>query len=189
MKRIIVLSFVSLALGLFLILARIIYDNTDKGLMISNDDNKGPSIMKISSDAFSNGSYIPSKFTADGEKINPKLVIEGIPQNAKTLALIVDDPDAPSGTFVHWTVWSIDPAISVIGENSVPNGAIQGITSAGVSGYVPPAPPSGVHRYYFKIYALDAKLNLTGNAKISDLISAIEGHILDKAELMGLYAR
>ncbi len=145
--------------------------------------------MKISSDAFSTGSYIPSKFTADGEKINPKLVIEGIPQNAKTLALIVDDPDAPSGTFIHWTVWNIDPAISVIGENSVPNGAVQGITSAGVSGYVPPAPPSGVHRYYFKVYALDAKLNLTSSAKISDLVLAMEGHILDKAELMGLYTR
>ena len=153
------------------------------------DSNKSLSTMKITSDAFINNGYIPSKFTADGEKINPRLLIEGVPQTAKSLALIVDDPDAPSGTFTHWILWNIDPAISVIGENSVPNGAIQGITSAGVSGYVPPAPPSGVHRYYFKIYALDAKLNLTSNAEISDLVSAMEGHILDKAELMGLYTR
>lgn len=145
--------------------------------------------MKITSDAFANNGNIPKKFTADGEKINPRLLIEGVPQTAESLVLIVDDPDAPSGTFIHWTVWNISPAVVEIAENSVPAKAVQGITSDGEPGYVPPAPPSGTHRYYFKIYALDTKLDLNGSARISDLMSAMEGHTVDKAELVGLYSR
>ncbi len=145
--------------------------------------------MKISSESFQDGGYIPPKFTADGEKINPRLLIEGVPQTAKSLALIVDDPDAPSGTFIHWTVWNISPAVAEIAENSVPAQAVQGITSDGEPGYVPPAPPNGTHRYFFKIYALDTELDLDESARISDLISAMEGHTIDKAELVGLYSR
>lgn len=145
--------------------------------------------MKITSDSFTNNGYIPSKFTADGEKINPRLFIQGAPQGAASLVLIVDDPDAPSGTFTHWTVWNIDPGITEIAEDSIPAGVVQGPTSIGDPGYVPPAPPSGTHRYYFKIYALDKKLDLPLTANVRELLEAMDGHILDKAELMGLYSR
>jgi hypothetical protein len=188
MRKIFIISLISLVLAavIFFAFAGKLGDNADNGRAVNNISS---STMKISSDAFLNNGLMPAKFTADGEKINPQLSIEGVPQAAKSLVLVVDDPDAPSGTFTHWTVWNIDPAVAGIAENSVPEGAVQGVTSDGEPGYVPPAPPSGTHRYYFKVYALDTKLDLRGSAGISDLLSVMEGHILDKAELMGFYGR
>lgn len=146
-------------------------------------------IMKIESPAFKNNEMIPSKYTCDGEDINPSLRISGIPEEAASLVLVVDDPDAPGKTWVHWTVWNIDPKTSEISENSVPAGAVQGVTDFGVPGYGGPCPPSGTHRYFFKLYALDIVLNLNSSSKVGDIEKAMNGHILDNAELIGLYSR
>ncbi len=143
--------------------------------------------MKITSPDFENNNFIPGKFTCDGENINPGLIIEGIPEGAKTLALIVDDPDAPSGMWVHWVVYDIPVAGSIIGENTVPGE--QGTTSSGKQAYGGPCPPSGTHRYFFKVYALDTALNLKEGVKKSDVEKAMQGHILEESELMGLYKR
>ena len=143
--------------------------------------------MKISSPEFSHKGNIPKKFTCEGEDVNPQLDIEGIPQGTKTLALIVDDPDAPMGTWVHWVVFNIPPSVSVIDENSVPG--LLGITSSGERDFHGPCPPSGTHRYFFKIYALDTALDLEEGASKGALEKAMKGHILDNAEVVGLYKR
>lgn len=145
--------------------------------------------MKISSPAFEANQIIPSKYTCDGENISPPLQITDIPANAKSLVLITDDPDAPAGTWTHWTVWNILPETKEIGENSAPIGAVEGVTSFGSKGYGGPCPPSGTHRYFFKLYALDKILDLPPSAKDSDIEKAMAGHILDKAEVVGLYKR
>lgn len=145
--------------------------------------------MNLTSPAFTNNSNLPAKHTCDGQRINPPLTISEVPANAQSLALISDDPDAPGGTFVHWVVWNIDPKTTEIKENNVPVGANLGNTSFGTTGYGAPCPPSGTHRYYFKIYALDIKLDLTPNAGADNLQKAMQGHILDSAEIIGLYQR
>lgn len=145
--------------------------------------------MKITSTSFENNTNIPAQFTCDGSDINPSLEFSEVPTESKSLALISDDPDAPMGTWVHWTVWNIDPKTKEITENSVPVGAVQGTTSFGEAKYGGPCPPSGVHHYYFKLYALDTTLNLPVSSKKEDLEKAMNGHILAKAELIGLYSR
>jgi hypothetical protein len=144
--------------------------------------------MKITSTAFENNGNLPSKYTCDGEGINPPLSFSEVPEAAQSLVLISDDPDAPSGTFVHWTIWNIDPKSTGIAENSIPAGTTQGINSYGKEGYGVPCPPTGVHRYYFKLYALDTKLYLP-SVRADSLEKAMIGHTLDKAELIGLYTR
>lgn len=145
--------------------------------------------MQISSTSFQNNQRIPPKYTCGGENFNPPLGISEVPEKAQSLVLIVDDPDAPMGTWVHWTVWNIDPKTQEILENSLPAGAIQGKTSAGQNEYHGPCPPSGTHRYFFKIYALDSKLDLASDADKSKLEQAMSGHILDQVELIGLYGQ
>ncbi|MDO8489067.1 MAG: YbhB/YbcL family Raf kinase inhibitor-like protein [Candidatus Omnitrophota bacterium] len=142
--------------------------------------------MRISSSEFEHNSSIPVKFTCQGKNINPPLSIEGVPKEAISLALIVDDPDAPGGDFVHWVVYDI-PVLSHIEEHSI--FGKQGINSLGRLGYVSPCPPTGVHRYFFKIYALDKILNLKEGATKENLETAMAGHILEKAELIGLYQK
>ena len=143
--------------------------------------------LKIKSPAFEANKPIPKKYSCDGNDINPPLTIEGIPKEAKTLALIVDDPDAPSGTFDHWIVWNIPASTSKIGENTIPGK--EGLNGARQSSYMGPCPPGGTHRYFFKVYALDAELNLGINSKKKDVEKAMQGHILAKGELVGLYSR
>ena len=145
--------------------------------------------MKISSTAFEHNRQIPKKYTCDGSDVNPPLKFEGIPAEAKSLALIVDDPDAPVGTWVHWVLWNIDPKTTEIKENSVPKSAKQGMNDFRKHDYGGPCPPSGTHRYFFKLYALDTFLNLGPNVTKNDIEFSIEGHILAKAELIGLYKR
>ena len=128
-------------------------------------------------------------YTCDGQDVNPPLKISGVPGDAKSLVLIVDDPDAPGKTWVHWIVWNIDPEITEIEENDVPQGGVEGITDFGSAGYGGPCPPSGTHRYFFKAYALDTELEIETSATVNDIESAIEGHILDSAELVGLYKK
>ncbi len=154
---------------------------------IDNKINFTP--MQITSPAFSHHDFIPSQYTCEGENINPPLQITDIPENAKSLVLIVDDPDAPGRTFVHWTVWNISPQVNSIPENSVPQGGVEGITDFGRPGYGGPCPPSGVHRYFFKVYALDTLLELPSSATKSDIEKAMEGHILAHGELVGLYEK
>src|ERR1700751_1625651 len=144
--------------------------------------------MKITSSAFQQGGNIPSKLSCDGANTNPPLQISDVPPGAKTLVLIVDDPDAPSGLFTHWAVWNISPQISSIPEGSTPKG-VQGTNDFGKSGYGGPCPPSGTHRYYFKVFALDRELDLSFGAKRGQLDAAIKGHLIAQGELMGRYSR
>ena len=145
--------------------------------------------LQLVSPAFKHNELIPKKYTCDGKDINPPLLIENIPSGAKSLALIVDDPDAPVGTWVHWVVWNINPDTREIKEDSVPKGAQQGVNDFRKNDYGGPCPPSGTHRYFFKLYALDTMLNLSSKTKKGDLEGAMKGHILEKAELVGLYRR
>ncbi len=145
--------------------------------------------MKLTSPAFHHNQSIPSKYTCDGDGMSPPLTVSGVLTNAKDLVLIVDDPDAPNGTWVHWTIWNMDPTINEIPEGIVPTDSTQGVTSYGRFGYGVPCPPSGTHRYFFKLYALDAVLKLKPSAKAEDIMKAIDGHIIDSAELIGLYQR
>ncbi|MFH1479459.1 MAG: YbhB/YbcL family Raf kinase inhibitor-like protein [Candidatus Omnitrophota bacterium] len=142
--------------------------------------------MKLKSTAFNNNDLIPKRFTGQGEDINPELIIEDIPESAKSLALIIDDPDAPMGMWVHWVVFDI-PVDPEIREDSIPG--IQGINDFGMLDYGGPNPPSGTHRYFFKLYALDTALGLEEGITKRQLEKAMEGHILEKAELVGLYKR
>jgi Raf kinase inhibitor-like YbhB/YbcL family protein len=145
--------------------------------------------MKITSSAFQQGANIPSKFSCDGADTSPPLQIQEIPPEAKSLVLIVDDPDAPSGLFTHWIAWNISPQTSTtIAEGSVPKGT-QGTNDFGKSGYGGPCPPSGTHRYVFKIFALDQELNLVAGAKRARLDAAMKGHVIAQGELMGHYSR
>ncbi|MFA5773167.1 MAG: YbhB/YbcL family Raf kinase inhibitor-like protein [Candidatus Paceibacterota bacterium] len=145
--------------------------------------------MKIESDIFVNNSSIPIEYTCDGKGIQPPLKISGVPAEAKSLALIVDDPDAPSGDFVHWIVWNIDPNISVIENSNVSTGAVEGYTSLNKSGFVAPCPPSGIHHYNFKLYALDTILSIPKSSNKADLVRAMDKHIINNATLVGLYER
>jgi len=147
------------------------------------------STLKISSTAFTHNGPIPSKYTCDGADVNPPLVVENVPTGTHSLALIVDDPDAPAGTWVHWVVWNIRASTKEIKENAVPDGVSQGITDFKKRKYGGPCPPSGTHRYFFKLYALDATLTLGPNADKAVVESAMKGHILAQAELIGLYSR
>lgn len=150
--------------------------------------------ISVSSSAFQEGGMIPSKYTCDGQDVSPPLMCEGVPETTKSIALISDDPDAPMGTWVHWVMWNIPPNVRELTENvpperELPNGSRQGITDFGRPGYGGPCPPSGTHRYYFKIYALDTTLNLPSSAKKADLLNAAKGHILAEGQLMGKYKR
>ena len=148
----------------------------------------GGAKVKITSSAFQDGANIPSKFTCDGADTSPPLQIADIPSEAKSLALIVDDPDAPGGLFTHWTVWNIPPQTSAVGEGNVSKGA-QGTNDFGKSGYGGPCPPSGTHRYSFKFFALDRELDLPFGAKRGQIDSAIKGHVVAQGELKGRYSR
>ncbi len=144
--------------------------------------------LKLTSPAFGDNGMIPAKYTCDGDDINPELLVEGIPKEAKSLVLIMDDPDAPVGTWDHWIVFNI-PLVSKIEENSVPSGAVQGTNSFRKLDYGGPCPPSGTHRYMFKLYALDATLDLAEGANKADVENAMEGRILAQTKLIGLYKR
>lgn len=154
--------------------------------------------MEITSIAFKNNEMIPPKYTCDGQDVNPPLTFSNIPEQTQSLALIVDDPDAPSGDWVHWLLWNIDPSCDTIIENYTNEEfepetdnlmAIEGVTSAGMVGYHGPCPPLGIHHYQFKIYALDTILPLGPDSRKKDLESAMGGHIIDHATLVGLYER
>ncbi len=143
--------------------------------------------LVIKSPVFEANKLIPEKYSCDGKEINPPITIEGTPEEAKSLALILEDPDAPSGTFDHWVVWNIPPTTTKIPENSAPG--TEGLNSLRQLGYTSPCPPHGTHRYFFKVYALDAELGLGVKSSKQDLEKAMHGHIIAKGELIGLYRR
>jgi len=143
-------------------------------------------VLRVTSPAFKSNGLIPEKHTCDGNDVNPSLHIEDLPEEAESLVLIVDDPDAPMGTWVHWVVWNIPP-VKEIKEDSVPG--IEGINDFQKHSYGGPCPPSGTHRYFFKVYALDAKLQLSQNARKKDVEKAMDGHILAKGDTVGRYSR
>jgi Raf kinase inhibitor-like YbhB/YbcL family protein len=145
--------------------------------------------MRLLSSAFLNNQFIPEKYTCDGLGVNPPLDIQGVPPEAKSLVLIVDDPDAPAGTWVHWLVWNIDPTTTGIDENSVPPKALSGQASSGQNVYGAPCPPFGQHRYFFKLYALDLKLSIPTYSVKEDLEKAMAGHVIGQTELVGIYAK
>lgn len=144
--------------------------------------------MKLTT-AFANNENIPSKYTCDGEDAAPELTISEVPSDAKSLVLIVDDPDAPMGTWVHWLVYDIPVSTTKIDAKNLPKEAKQGMTDFGRVGWGGPCPPSGTHRYFFKIYAIDKVLDLPVGATKSQLEHAIKEHIIEKTELIGLYKR
>lgn len=145
--------------------------------------------MKITSPAFSNSGRVPSKYTCDGDNINPPIEFQDVPPDARSLVLIVDDPDAPARTWVHWVVYNIDPRTKQVKENSVPVGGVLGVTDSGKSDYGGPCPPSGTHRYFFKLYALNTMLDLPGGLTKQQILEKMNDHVLEQAQLIGLYSR
>ncbi len=150
--------------------------------------------MVLTSTAFKEGEMIPKKYTCDGSNISPPLKWDSVPAQAKSMALIADDPDAPMGTWVHWVIFNIPPGLSGLPENiplkdSLPNGSLQGKNDFRNAGYGGPCPPGGTHRYFFKLYALDILLQLKAGCSKADLLKAMQGHIVAEGQLMGKYSR
>ena len=150
--------------------------------------------FEIKSSAFENNEMIPKLYTCDGNNISPSIIWTSVPNGTKSLALICDDPDAPSGTWVHWVIYNIRPSPSelptkVLSQIATPFGAKQGINDFQKIGYGGPCPPNGTHRYFFKLYALDTKLDLSDDVTKDQLLNAIEGHVLGKTELIGKYTK
>ena len=148
----------------------------------------------LTSSAFDEGAMIPKIYTCDSTDISPELSWSGAPDGTKSFALIADDPDAPRGTWVHWVAYNIDPSVSQLKEGikgkEYPDSTMhQGVSDFRKFGYGGPCPPSGVHRYFFKLYALDAMLDLKGKVTKADLLKAMEGHVLAETQLMGRYTR
>lgn len=149
--------------------------------------------MKITSSAFKQNGKIPSLYTCDGENVNPPLAFDNVPESAKSLALIMEDPDVPKhlrpdGMWDHWIVWNMPADTKGIEENTVAPGTT-GLSTREVNAYGGPCPPDREHRYFFKLFALDIELDLLPQSKKADLESAMQGHIIGQAELMGTYVK
>ncbi len=145
--------------------------------------------MKISSPAFADKGILDSVHTCDGEDINPPLVFENVPEDAQSLVLLVEDPDAVGKTWLHWAVINIDPNTRHVNEDSIPGHGSEIVTDFGNSSYGGPCPANGIHRYNFKLFALDSTLDLTEDAKLEEIYHAMEGAIIEKAEITALYTR
>jgi len=149
--------------------------------------------LKISSSAFAEGELIPKKYTCDGENVSPPLAWEGVPEGTKSLALVCDDPDAPGKTWVHWVIYGIPVETTELPENvpteiELSDGSRQGVNDFGNVGYGGPCPPSGTHRYFFKLFALEINLRFVG--RVTDgLLDEIKGYILAEGQLMGRYQK
>jgi Raf kinase inhibitor-like YbhB/YbcL family protein len=144
--------------------------------------------MELSSPAFGQNQPIPADHTSQGVGSSPPLMISNVPPGTGSLALIMHDPDAPKGDFTHWTVWNMSATASVIPENRIPTGALQGTNGYGKVGYGQPAPPSGIHHYVLDLYALNIQLDLPAGASLKDLQAAMDGHIITQAQLIGTVA-
>lgn len=145
--------------------------------------------MQLTSSAFLNNQSIPQKYTCEGEGINPPLTISNVPDDAQSLVLLIDDPDAPGGIFNHWVVWNIPPTTTKIEENEAPKGAVEGENSGGEIGFIAPCPPSGIHHYRFLLWALSQPLPLAEGATREQVESKLEQFVLARAELIGTYQK
>lgn len=150
--------------------------------------------IDIKSSAFKEGEMIPKAYTCDGKNASPPLTWNDVPVGAKSLTVISDDPDAPSGDWVHWVLFNLPPNVRELPENvptekRLASGALQGTNDSGKIGYSGPCPPSGTHRYYFRIYALDTELKLEAGARKPQLLETMKGHIVGQGQLMGRYSR
>jgi len=145
--------------------------------------------MKLTSPNFENLAAIPAKYSCQGAGVSPALVISNVPSDAKSLALLIDDPDAPSGNFNHWVMWNIPVDTKTIPENVGHDFAVQGNNGAGKQGFTAPCPPTGIHRYFFKLYALSEMLDLPITATKADLEKAMAGKSIDEIQLMGTYKK
>ncbi len=148
----------------------------------------------LTSSAFAEGSSIPARYTCQGEDISPPLAWQGAPDETQSFALIMDDPDAPGRTWVHWVVYNLPPNVHALPEGiaadaALPGEAVHGRNSWGRNDYGGPCPPSGTHRYFFKLYALDSTLDLPPGAGKEEVLRAMEGHIVAQAQLMGTYRK
>lgn len=148
---------------------------------------RAPRSMSVRSPHFREGGPIPREFSGHGDDVSPTLELTGIPPQARSLAIIVDDPDAPRGTWTHWTAWNFAPGTTRIERGM--KGPVEGRTSAGTTGYHGPAPPSGTHRYFFRVFALDGMLDLKANASIEDVWKEVGAHAIAWGETMGTFAR
>lgn len=160
----------------------------------TNTSPSAAASMQLTSAAFKEGQAIPRQYSCDGINVSPPLEWSGVPKTAKTFALVADDPDAPSGTWVHWVFYNLPAANLGVVENlpatqDLKAGGFQGQNDFGKIGYGGPCPPSGTHRYYFKLYAVDSQLPLKAGATKAELMKAIEGHIVGQGQLMGTYGR
>ncbi len=150
--------------------------------------------IKVTSSVFPEGGMIPQQYTCDGANLSPPLSLSGLPAGTASLALLVEDPDAPRGTFTHWVAFNLPPVLHEVPERAgaerlIQGGGLQGKNDFGKPGYGGPCPPSGTHRYYFKVYALDTVLNLDAGASKDQLLHAMKGHVLAEGQLMGRYHR
>jgi Raf kinase inhibitor-like YbhB/YbcL family protein len=144
--------------------------------------------MEIISPVFRSGGVIPPPYTCIGQNVNPPLNFLNAPPKTQSFALIMHDPDAPSGDYLHWLVWDIPPSIDFIGVNSVSVGAVQGQNDAGKATYMGPCPPHGTHRYVFDLYALDTMLNLPTGSTLDNVKAALAGHVIEQASLSGSFS-
>lgn len=145
--------------------------------------------MTITSTAFQNNDPLPEEYGHDHKNVNPPLTFSEVPQDAKSLVLIVEDPDAPSGTFTHWIVYNMSPATLQVLEGEVPMGAQQATNDFGTQAYGGPRPPSGTHRYFFKLFALDTTLqDVRPEDSRQEIYAAMEDHVIDQAEIVGTYS-
>ncbi|HTM67802.1 MAG TPA: YbhB/YbcL family Raf kinase inhibitor-like protein [Candidatus Binatia bacterium] len=188
------LIFTKRGLTYFLLIDAVLLATALTFLMVKNDakplglEDFGSGKMRLTSPAFAQNGPIPAKYTCQGDNVSPPLEVAGVPENAKSLALIMDDPDAPIGTFTHWVVWNLPPR-AAFKEGAAPAGAIEGQNGAGKPGYTGPCPPTGTHRYFFKLYALDEAPVLPPSTNAKALEAAMEGKIVERAALVGIYRK
>jgi len=152
-------------------------------------DADAPDVIEVTSSAFAESGQIPERYTCDGDEVSPPLAWSGVPEDAAALALVVDDPDAPSGTYTHWVVLDIPLATTSSEEGGVPAGGVQAETSARAAAYAGPCPPSGTHHYRFTIVALDAATGLAEGTSLDQALGAVDDHVIARGTLIGTYSR
>ena len=181
---------ITLIIVIIILIAGFVYFVADKKpLENKQKSSQTKDMIKVTSSSFVDNSFISSKYTCKGENINPPILISDVSEDAKSLVLIVDDPDAPGGTFIHWILWNINPKTTEIKENSIPDGASSGKNDFGIVKYQGPCPPSGTHRYFFTIYALDATLNISHPANRMEINKAMKNHVIGQGQLMAKYSK
>lgn len=191
MKAAGVLIFIGVVIvGLFLLFGRPQAPGKQATSQIQTVISPPPALsLSLTSSLLGNGQPIPKNFTCDGDNISPPLTISNVPEGTKSLALTLDDLDAPAGTFTHWLVWNIPPTTTEIAQGKIPSGTFEGINDTGKPGYFGPCPPSVTHRYVFTLYALDGTFSLPPQSKKGDLLTALSGHVLAQTQLTGVYSR